>query len=47
MGAELFHSDGRTDRRTGIRTDMTKPVGVFCNFAKGPKMTAENSVDEL
>jgi hypothetical protein len=32
LGAELFHADGHTD----VRTDMTKPVVAFRNFANGP-----------
>ena len=31
--AELFHADGRTDRRT----DMTKLIVAFRNFANAPK----------
>jgi hypothetical protein len=31
MGAELFHADGRTD--------MTKLITAFCNFANAPKST--------
>jgi len=33
VGAELFHADGRTDRRT----DMTKLIVAFRNFANAPK----------
>jgi hypothetical protein len=33
VGAELFHADGRTDGRT----DMTKLIVAFRNFAKAPK----------
>jgi hypothetical protein len=33
VGAELFHSDGRTDRQT----DMTKLTEAFRNFAKASK----------
>ena len=33
VGAELFHVDGRADRRT----DMTKLVVAFRNFANTPK----------
>jgi len=33
VGAELFHLDGRTDGRT----DMTKLIFDFRNFAKVPK----------
>jgi hypothetical protein len=33
VGAELFHEDGRTDRRT----DMTKLIVAFRNFASAPK----------
>ena len=32
-GAELFHTDGETDRRT----DMTKLIVTFRNFAYVPK----------
>lgn len=28
MGADLLHTDGRTDRRTKERTDMTKIIVV-------------------
>ena len=31
--AELFHADGRTDRRT----DLTKLIVAFRNFADAPK----------
>jgi len=33
MGAELLHADRRTDGRT----DMTKLIVAFRNFAKSPK----------
>ena len=33
MGTELFHAEGRTDRRT----DMTKLIVAFRNFASAPK----------
>jgi hypothetical protein len=33
LGAELFHEDGRTGRRT----DMTKLIVAFRNFASAPK----------
>jgi hypothetical protein len=33
VGAELFHEDGRTNRRT----DMTKLIVAFRNFASAPK----------
>jgi hypothetical protein len=33
MGAELFHAD----RRTYGRTEMTKLIFAFCNFANAPK----------
>jgi len=33
VGAELFHADGRTNRRTG----MAKLIVVFRNFANAPK----------
>ena len=33
VGAELFHADEQTDRRT----DMTKLIAAFCNFANAPK----------
>jgi hypothetical protein len=32
VGAESFHEDERTDRRT----DMTKPIVAFGNFANAP-----------
>ena len=33
MGAELFHADGQTDRRTGI----TKLIDAFRSFGTAPK----------
>jgi len=33
LGAELFHVEGRTDRRT----DMTKLIVAFRNFANAPQ----------
>jgi hypothetical protein len=32
VGAELFHTDGRTDK------DMTKLIVAFRNFANAPKI---------
>jgi len=40
MGAELFHADRRTDGRT----DMTKLIVAFCNFANAPKKKIWNSM---
>jgi len=37
VGAELFHADRRTDGQTDGRTDMTKLVVVFRNFANESK----------
>jgi Fe-S-cluster formation regulator IscX/YfhJ len=37
-GAELFHTDVRTDRRT----DMTKLIAHFRNFANAPKNVTES-----
>jgi len=39
VGAELFHTDGRMDRRT----DMTKLIAVFRNFANAPKSALSTS----
>ena len=33
LGTELFHADGRTDRKI----DMTKLTAAFSNFANAPK----------
>jgi len=35
LGAELFHADRWTDRRT----DMMKVIVIFCNFANALKIT--------
>jgi len=35
VGAELFHADRRNDRRT----DMTKIIVAFRNYANAPKKT--------
>jgi len=35
VGAELFHADGRMDRRTG----MSKPIVAFPNIANVPTKT--------
>jgi hypothetical protein len=40
LGAELFHADGRRDRRT----DMTKLIVAFRNFANAPKNVARSFV---
>ena len=37
VGAELFHADGRTERRTDGKTDMTKLLVAFRNFGNAPK----------
>jgi len=37
VGAELFHADGRTERRTNGKTDMTERLLAFHNFANAPK----------
>jgi hypothetical protein len=37
VGAELFHEDGPTDGRADKRTDMTKLIVAFRNFANAPK----------
>ena len=36
MGAELFHKDGRASGRAEGRTDMTKLIVAFRNFANAP-----------
>jgi len=36
--AELFNADGRTDGRRGTRTDITKLIVAFRNFANAPKL---------
>jgi len=33
----LFHADGRTNGRKDRRTDMTKLIAAFRNFANAPK----------
>ena len=44
MGAELFHTDGRTDGRR----DMTKlRVAFFYNFANAPKNELEGMWKEV
>ena len=37
VGAELFHAETRTERRTDGRTDVTKVTVAFRNFANAPK----------
>jgi hypothetical protein len=37
VGAELFHVDRRANGWTEERTDMTKLIVAFHNFAKAPK----------
>jgi len=36
VAAELFHSDGQTDRQTDGKRDMTKLTATFRNFANVP-----------
>jgi hypothetical protein len=40
VAAELFHADGQTDRRT----DMTKLIVAFLDFANAPKNRSVNAV---
>jgi hypothetical protein len=37
MGAQLFHAEGRTDRRMDRRIDTTKLIVAFRNFVNAPK----------
>jgi hypothetical protein len=43
--AELFHTEGQTDRRTDGRTDMTEETVGFCNFTNGPKNNGSIFID--
>jgi hypothetical protein len=38
VGAEMFHVDGRTVRKTDRWADRTKFIVTFRNFAKAPEM---------
>jgi len=38
VGTEFFHADGRSDRETYRRTDMTRLIVAFRNFADAPKI---------
>jgi hypothetical protein len=37
VGAELFNTDGQTDKQTNRGTDMTKLIVEFHNFANASK----------
>jgi hypothetical protein len=37
VGVELFHADGQTHRQTDGRTDRTKLIVTFRNFANVPQ----------
>ena len=37
VGTEFFHADRRSYRETDRRTDMTKLIVIFRNFANAPK----------
>ena len=37
VGAEMFHADGWTDRRTDRHTDKTKLIVPFHNVGNAPK----------
>jgi len=37
VGAEFFHADGRADRQTDGRTNMTNLIVAFHNFTNAPK----------
>ena len=40
VGAELFHADGQTDRRTG----MTKLIDAFRTFRNAPKNSSHQEI---
>jgi len=45
VGAEPFHTDGRTDRRMYRRTDMTKLIVAFCTFTYLQNVLATKNFD--
>jgi hypothetical protein len=38
VGAELSHTDGRTDGQIDRQVEITKLIVAFCNFVKTPKL---------
>jgi hypothetical protein len=47
VGAELFHSDGQTERWKGGQTDKYDvAVGAFRNFADAPNGNNNNNYDD-
>jgi hypothetical protein len=42
VGAELFHAERQRPRRRDRKTDMTKGIVAFLNFAKAPKKAFPN-----
>ena len=47
VGAELFQTDRWTVGQKDERTDMTKLIVAFRNFANAPKKDLYKSVDDL
>ena len=45
MGAELFHADGGTLKRTQRQTDMTKEKSLFIIFQAPVRITVYNRSD--
>ena len=43
VGAEFFNADRQADRRT----DMTKLIVAFCNFANAPKMKVLKEITKV
>ena len=47
LGAEWFQADRRTDRHTGVHTDMTKKIVIFSSFANEHKSCQFGSGKEI
>jgi hypothetical protein len=45
VGAELLHADRRTDGRTDGRSELTKLIVAFRNFAHAPKSNSDEFTD--
>ena len=47
VGADLFHTDGRTDRQTDLQMDLSKPILGFRSFANASKICCGSRMEMI